>query len=103
MANIINDSQIVTLLDANVIEDTVSDAVNRALYNKHAVQFTTAGVGTLLVEGSLDGSTFVTIEATMAINSILQIVGHYNWIRVTRDNTTDEVSVVIASYSEDFG
>lgn len=98
MANILDDSQIVTLLDANIIALTESDGVNRALYNEHALQFITAGVGTLNVEGSLDGVNWSAIDATMVVNSILQITGHFQWIRVTRDNTTDEVTVVLASY-----
>lgn len=98
MSNVINDSQIVYLLTGNIIADSVSDGINRALYGAHALQFVSAGAGTLLVQGSLDGENWATIDATVDPNTIIQIAGHYNWIRCTRDNQTDEVTVVLASY-----
>jgi hypothetical protein len=98
MANVINDSQVVFLLTGNIVANSASEGVNRALYNAHALQFVSAGTGTLLVEASLDGSNWVAIDSSVDPNTIIQIPGHYNWIRCTRDNTTDAVTVILASY-----
>ena len=98
MANIIDDSQIVHLLKDNNVADSVSDGVNRALYNEHALQFVSAGVGTLKVEGSLNGTNWADIDTAVEPNTIIQIPGRYNWIRCQRDNTTNVVTVILASY-----
>lgn len=103
MANIINDSQIVILLNASTTSEEVSDAVNRALYNNHALQVVSAGAGAIVVEGSLDGTNFVALSVSpAAANAITQLVGHYNWIRVKKDASVDEVTAILASYSDTF-
>ncbi len=98
---IINDAQIVYLLTNDTTANSVSEPVNRANYKQHALQFISAGVGTLLVEGSLDGTNFATIDAQVEPNSIIQIEGRYQWFRVTRDGLTDAVTVLLAGYDQE--
>lgn len=98
MPNVINDSQVVYLLTGNIVAESESDGINRALYNAHALQFVSAGAGTLRVEGSLDGNNWSAIDATVDPNTIIQIPGHYNWIRCKRDGQVDAVTVILASY-----
>lgn len=102
MAQIVKDYQLYKLLDANVTANTVSDSLNVARYAQLAIQFVSAGLGTLLVEGSLDDVNYVTIDATQDPGTIIQITDRYNWLRVTRDDQEDEVTVLVAGYTPDW-
>ena len=90
-----NAASVVTLLNANATADAVSDSYDveaRSAVSIQVVQGSPAVVVT--IEGSIDGDNFVTIGSTINTSTIVQISVPLKWIRVKRDNTTNNLPKV---------
>ena len=94
MSFYLGDQQVVQVWKDEAGNATVSDPVNRALFDKHSIQYISDGVETLLVETSLDGVNWVTLDADQDPNTIVAYDQHIQWLRFTK-GATDTVSVLV--------
>jgi hypothetical protein len=102
MANQLNSSSYVVLLDATVADDAVSDGISRDMYGVNAIQSTGADASnTFDIQGSLDGVTYIKIGSTIAADTVTQITGLYRFLRVERKTGQVDHALTVIIYSAD--
>lgn len=90
------DDQLVLVWDEEDGNATVSEPLNRAFYDHHSIQYISDGVEPLKVEISLDKEHWVTLEASLAANTITTYERHIQWVRFTK-GATDTVTVLMGA------
>lgn len=102
MANQLNSSSYVVLLNATTADDAVSDGITRDMYGANAIQSDGADASnTFDIQGSLDGINYVKIGSTVAADTVTQVSGLYRFIRVERKTGEEDHELTVILYSAD--
>jgi hypothetical protein len=89
----------VTLLNADTTANNTA-AVTRQNHYKHFLQIISPGTAvTVTVQVSVDGVNWLSLASggTLTGNAYLYLDGYYPYIQVTRDNSTNSVTVILFS------
>ena len=96
--------QTVRLLLNSETANEIGDAYTRGEYLKHFVQVTVPDSGgspgvpvTIQLQVSGDAETWFDLGAPVTAPGFAHVDGFYPWIRATRDNTTNSVTVRLES------
>lgn len=88
------------MLEESTTAEEVSEEVNVAAYQRKALQL--VGVGSAVVEGSLDKTNWAPIHTglddangTITAGKIYQLPSALFYLRVTKSNDADEVTVIL--------
>lgn len=96
----INHGEANLLLDASVTANEVSAVVNVAAYQRKAIQL--VGAGTAIVEVSLDKTNWAPVHTglddaagTISADKVYQLPLALFYLRVTKSNDANEVTVIL--------